>query len=123
MTSTFACCGSVKSRNFVPVKVWKHCRRKFSVSRTSIPDGGSGREDGVEESDVFVACESGWRRVVRAWTLWRRVLAVGEGRIRKLADMPVERPGEDEVVIDTQLVQSLCKISLEDKPAGLIDYD
>lgn len=27
----------------MPVKVLKHCRRKFSVSRTSIPDGGSGR--------------------------------------------------------------------------------
>lgn len=40
-----------------------------------------------------------------------------------MVDMPVERPGEDEVVIDTQFVQSLCKISLEDKPAGLIDYD
>ena len=75
MTSTFACCGSVKSRNFVPVRVWKHCRRKFSVSRTSIPDGGSGREEGVEEREVFAAWERGWRRVVKAWTLRGDVLA------------------------------------------------
>lgn len=40
-----------------------------------MPDGGSGREDGVEERDVFVAWERGWRRVVRAWTLRMGVLA------------------------------------------------
>jgi hypothetical protein len=40
-----------------------------------MPDGGSGREDGVEERDVFAACDRGWRRVVRAWTLRSEMLA------------------------------------------------
>lgn len=43
VASTFACAVSVKSRNLVPVRVLKHCMRKFSVSSTSRPDGGSGR--------------------------------------------------------------------------------
>jgi hypothetical protein len=123
MTSTFACCGSVKSRNFVPVSVWKHCRRKFSVSRTSIPEGGSGREEGVEVMDVFVAWERGWRRVVKAWTLRKggisRMLVFGVEK----GGIPVKCPCQDEVVIDAQLVQTLSKVSLENKPAGLVDYD
>ncbi len=32
----------------MPVSVEKHCSRKFSVSRTSMPEGGSGREGGAE---------------------------------------------------------------------------
>lgn len=36
-TSTFGISGSVKSRNFVPVRVWKQVRRKRSDSSTSIP--------------------------------------------------------------------------------------
>jgi hypothetical protein len=35
----------------------------------------------------------------------------------------VERPRKDEIVIDAQLIETLCKITLEDKPAGFIDYD
>lgn len=54
-------------RNFVPVRVEKHCKRKFSVSRTSIPDGGSGRSVEVREDiDGFAR---GCSRVVRACTL------------------------------------------------------
>lgn len=33
--------GSVNSRNFVPVSVWKHVNRNFSVSRYSIPEAGT----------------------------------------------------------------------------------
>ena len=43
----------------------KHCRRKFSVSRTSIPEGGSGRVLGSREGGGWRGC----RRVVIAWTL------------------------------------------------------
>ena len=53
----------MNSRNFVPVNVLKHCSLKFSVSRTSIPEGGSGRELGIE------ARGRGFRRVEIAWTL------------------------------------------------------
>jgi len=35
---------------------------------------------------------------------------------------PVERPREDEIVIDAQLIKAFCKITLENKPAGLVDY-
>ena len=67
MTSTFACVGSVKRRNFVPVNVLKHCKRKFSVSRTSMPDGGSGREEGVEPDERWPdGLWRGCRRVVKA---------------------------------------------------------
>ena len=44
----------------MPVRVEKHCRRKFSVSRTSMPEGG---EERVGEG------WRGFRRVVIAWTL------------------------------------------------------
>lgn len=59
MTSTFGWCGSVNKRNFVPVKVWKHVRRKWEDSRTSMPVrwlDGMPREEGV-------------RDFVIAWTL------------------------------------------------------
>jgi hypothetical protein len=66
VTSTLACVVSVKSRNFVPVKVLKHCMRKFSVSSTSSPDGGSGLcPAGVEPGSGL----TGLRRDVMAWTL------------------------------------------------------
>lgn len=48
----------------MPVKVSKHCRRKFSVSRTSIPLGCVGRSPGVVGGGG-----RGFRRVVRACTL------------------------------------------------------
>lgn len=65
VTSTFVWVVSVNSRNLVPVRVLKHCMRKFSVSSTSRPEGGCDR--------VFAAGETcdfrGFRRAVMAWTL------------------------------------------------------
>ncbi len=49
----------------MPVRVEKHCRRKFSVSRTSMPEGGSGRVFGSREGGGWRGC----RRVVIACTL------------------------------------------------------
>lgn len=79
----------------MPVRVWKHCRRKSVVSRTSIPEGGSGRSSLVgvlEERELseerVLVCEvegrlvlgllseelgMGFRRVDMAWTLVKRV--------------------------------------------------
>lgn len=45
----------------MPVRVWKHWRRKFSVSRTSIPEGGGGREEDVVDWEELG--ERGFRRV------------------------------------------------------------
>ncbi len=67
--SVFGCWGSVNKRNLVPVKVEKHWRRKFSVSRTSIPEGESGRMSEVVEEREGVGWR-GCRRVVIAWTLF-----------------------------------------------------
>lgn len=39
--SVFGMLGSVKSRNFVPLRVWKTVRRKKDDSRDSIPDGAT----------------------------------------------------------------------------------
>jgi hypothetical protein len=50
----------------VPVSVWKHCRRKRDVSRTSMPEGGSGRSS-AEGGGAGI----GERRVEMAWTLGR----------------------------------------------------
>lgn len=86
MTSTFGVRGSVNRRNFVPVIVWKHVNRNFSVSRISRPvlgRPGFGREEcpeldgtGVVEAapDVLavVTCEWGMygvRERVMAWIL------------------------------------------------------
>lgn len=63
VTSTFACVVSVKRRNFVPVMVLKHCMRKFSVSRTSKPDEGSGLLPGGVAPGRFL---TGLRREVMA---------------------------------------------------------
>ena len=61
--STFGCCGSVKSKNLVPVKVEKHWRRKFSVSRTSMPEGASGRVvGGLEEAGFADEVVEVWER-------------------------------------------------------------
>jgi len=49
----------------VPVSVWKHWSRKCSVSRISMPDGGSGLSY-VDERFGDVC--KGFRRVVMAWT-------------------------------------------------------
>lgn len=74
VTSTLACVVSVKRRNFMPVRVQKHCARKFSVSRTSSPEGGSGRFPGAAGGALI-----GFRRAVIAWILyfvgcvWQRV--------------------------------------------------
>jgi hypothetical protein len=117
----------VKRRNFVPVSVLKHCSRKFSVSSTSMPDGGSGRES-VEERAV-----DGWRglrRVVIAWTLSGRVshykgdiYAVGRKGEVVSEDVPMERPSEHEVVIDRELIQTLCEVTLIYQPTRLINDD
>lgn len=50
------------------MRVLKHCKRKFSVSKTSIPEGGSGRMSEVVEEREGVGWR-GCRRVVIAWTL------------------------------------------------------
>lgn len=63
VTSTFACVVSVKRRNLTPVKVLKHCMRKFSVSRTSRPDDGSGLLPGSVAPGKFF---TGLRREVIA---------------------------------------------------------
>ena len=39
--SIFPMLGSVNSRNLVPVSVWKHVNRNFSVSRNSSPEAGT----------------------------------------------------------------------------------
>jgi hypothetical protein len=88
-----------------------------------MPEGGSGREEGVEEREVLVAWERGLRRVVRAWTLCREfvscVFILCEGREK----VPVKRPCKDEVVVDAQLIETLGEITLENQPASLVDYD
>lgn len=57
--------GSVKRRNFVPVRVWKQERRKYWVSNVSMPDAGTpgfGREVPPEGEgrrgvrDLVMAC-------------------------------------------------------------------
>lgn len=88
VTSTLVCVVSVKSRNLVPVKVLKHCKRKFSVSKTSNPDEGSGRL-GISVEPGAGGCATGlmgFRRAVMAWTLetgigkhMNQVLHVEEG--------------------------------------------
>lgn len=50
----------------MPVMVVKHCMRKFSVSSTSRPDGGSGLLPGGVASGMLL---TGLRREVIAWTL------------------------------------------------------
>lgn len=62
IASTLGCCGSVNRRNLVPVSVEKHCMRKFSVSRTSMPDGGSGRSMGVVELRAEALVDMVWER-------------------------------------------------------------
>jgi len=53
----------VKSKNLVPVKVEKHWRRKFSVSRTSMPEGASGRVvGGLEEAGFADEVVEVWER-------------------------------------------------------------
>lgn len=69
MTSTFVCVVSVKSKNFVPVRVLKHCIRKFSVSSTSRPEEGSallGMPPGAVGGDIDLM---GFNLAVMAWTL------------------------------------------------------
>jgi hypothetical protein len=56
-----------KGEGNIPVNVLKHCNRKFSVSNTSIPEGGSGLSP-VELLLEPVLC-SGCNLVVMAWTL------------------------------------------------------
>lgn len=85
-----------------------------------MPEGGSGLDDGVEERRAFVELESGFRRVDSAWTL--KILS------HLLLDMeakntPMKCPSEDEVVINAQFVQTFCKVTLENEPTGLIDYN
>lgn len=55
----------------MPVSVEKHCRRKFSVSSTSMPEGGWGRVGRAEVvlEEGWVRWERGLRRVEMAWTL------------------------------------------------------
>lgn len=72
MTSTFVCVVSVKSRNLVPVNVLKHCMRKFSVSSTSRPDDGSGREANPPAVVGGATGLTGFNRDVMAWTLSSR---------------------------------------------------
>ena len=57
MVSTFGWWGSVKSKNFVPVNVWKQLKRKWDDSRTSMPVRsleGTPRMEGVK--DFAMAC-------------------------------------------------------------------
>lgn len=68
VTSTFVCVVSVKSRNLDPVMVLKHCRRKFSVSMTSRPEGGWGRS-GAPLASLGGGSLMGSRRAVMACTL------------------------------------------------------
>jgi len=73
MSSTLAWVVSEKSKNFVPVMAVKHWRRKFSVSMTSSPESGSGREGivvGLRGNGPTVGWYlRGLRRAVMAWTL------------------------------------------------------
>jgi hypothetical protein len=84
----------------------KHCRRKFSVSSTSIPDGGSGL---VSEFEGGRLCWwRGFSRVVIACTLesvscWER----GEE-----GNVPVKCTSEDEVVVYGELVETFCEVAL-----------
>ena len=79
ITSTFVCVVSVNSRNLTPVNVLKHCNLKFSDSRTSSPEGGSGRVricpppgmPGLDRGRSEVVDLMGLRRAVIAWTLFR----------------------------------------------------
>ncbi len=44
-------------------------------------------------------------------------------RARDVADGPVKGSGQDEVVVDAQLVQTVREIFLVDQTAGFVDYD
>jgi hypothetical protein len=103
----------------VPVRVLKHCMRKFSDSRLSSPDGGSGLEFAADAS--LVACGSplsGFKRAVIAWTLnpkRRRdkrsvVCASVEMKVKLKDHLPVEGSGQDEVVICADLVQAVVEV-------------
>ena len=103
--STFGWFGSVKSRNLVPVSVWKHCNLKFSVSSTSIPEGGSGRESVDERAAVPW---SGLRRVVIAWTLKKSLVSSSYKRETKSGaewdNKPVESSRKYKIVVDRQFI-------------------
>jgi len=60
--------GRCRGEGNIPVNVLKHCSLKFSVSKTSIPEGGSGLSP-VELLLEPVLC-SGCNLVVMAWTLF-----------------------------------------------------
>lgn len=102
----------------MPVRVLKHCMRKFSDSRLSSPDGGSGLEFAADAS--LVACGSplsGFKRAVIAWTLNPKRRG-RSGQLRASVEMkvkfkdhsPVERSGQDEVVIGADLVQAVVEV-------------
>ena len=72
ITSVFGILGSVKSRNFVPVSVWKTVRRKKEDSRDSIPDArtfGSGNDVALGFAGVGLG-RRGVKERVMAWTPW-----------------------------------------------------
>lgn len=118
--------GSVKSKNFVPVSVWKHWRRNLAVSRTSRPEGW-GRSDGA----VFAlvgreagSTEAGVRERVMAWTLrrgWSLVWALR--RREREGQLPVEGASKHEQVITTERVEALVELAVVDQAAGLVDNE
>lgn len=89
----------------MPVRVVKHCSRKFSDSRTSNPDGGSGRVMvPADEAELRFApgVGMGLRRAVMAWTL--EVMGVSKDKVRSGGLIPMESPSEDEIVVGADFV-------------------
>ena len=93
---------SVKSKNFVPVNVLKHCMRKFSVSSTSRPDEGSAllrMPPGGVGGGIDLM---GFNLAVMAWTLGELVRNCELER----KELPVECAGEDEIIVCADLVEA-----------------
>jgi hypothetical protein len=38
-------------------------------------------------------------------------------------NIPMERPSQNQIVIDAQFIETFCKIALKNEPSGFIDYD
>lgn len=128
MESMFGWPGSVKSRNLVPVRVWKHWRRNLAVSRTSRPEGW-GRSDGavleLAGKDVGIT-EAGVRERVMAWTLGHTrngSLAGVAWRYSGKGCLPMEGTSKHEQVVAAERIKTLVELAVVDQTAGLVDNE
>lgn len=80
----FGCSGLVNSKNFTPVGVWKHVRRKWLLSRLSMPVVGGRRALGCGGG-----CGAGLMEREIAWMPWKV-----PARMRASLEVRFCRPGE-----------------------------